>query len=70
MHETRKGEMAVLRELPFGRYYGGVDTTPLYIYLASAYAARTGDMAFIDTRWPSLVAAADWMEDDSSVSFS
>ena len=34
MHETRKGEMAVLRELPFGRYYGGVDTTPLYIYLA------------------------------------
>ena len=49
MHETRKGEMAVLRELPFGRYYGGVDTTPLYIYLASAYAARTGDMAFIDT---------------------
>ena len=38
MHETRKGEMAVLRELPFGRYYGGVDTTPLYIYLASAYA--------------------------------
>ena len=38
MHETRKGEMAVLRELPFGRYYGGVDTTPLYIYLACAYA--------------------------------
>ena len=63
MHETRKGEMAVLRELPFGRYYGGVDTTPLYIYLASAYAARTGDMAFIDTLWPSLVAAAAWMED-------
>ena len=54
MHETRKGEMAVLRELPFGRYYGGVDTTPLYIYLACAYAARTGDMAFIDTLWPSL----------------
>jgi len=65
MHETRKGEMAVLRELPFGRYYGGVDTTPLYIYLASAYAARTGDMAFIDTLWPSLVAAAAWMEDTS-----
>ena len=65
MHETRKGEMAVLRELPFGRYYGGVDTTPLYIYLAGAYADRTGDMAFIDTLWPSLVAAAAWMEDAS-----
>ena len=29
MHETRKGEMARLQELPFGRYYGGVDTTRL-----------------------------------------
>ncbi|MDX8479583.1 amylo-alpha-1,6-glucosidase [Mesorhizobium sp. VK24D] len=60
MHETRKGEMAALRELPFGRYYGGVDTTPLYIHLACAYADRTGDMAFIDTLWPSLKAAAEW----------
>ncbi|MDZ5650769.1 glycogen debranching N-terminal domain-containing protein [Nitrospirillum sp. BR 11828] len=62
LHETRKGEMAVLRELPFGRYYGSVDTTPLYIYLASVYADRTGDMAFIDQLWPSLCAAAAWME--------
>jgi glycogen debranching enzyme len=29
MHETRKGEMTALGELPFGRYYGGVDTTPI-----------------------------------------
>ncbi|RUV97843.1 amylo-alpha-1,6-glucosidase [Mesorhizobium sp. M1A.F.Ca.IN.022.07.1.1] len=65
MHETRKGEMAALRELPFGRYYGGVDTTPLYIHLACAYADRTGDMAFIDTLWPSLKAAAEWTEEAS-----
>ena len=65
MHETRKGEMAALRELPFGRYYGGVDTTPLYIHLASAYADRTGDMAFIDKLWPSLKAAAEWTEEAS-----
>lgn len=63
MHETRKGEMAVLRELPFGRYYGGVDTTPLYVYLAVSYAERTGDMAFIGELWPSLCAAAAWMEE-------
>ncbi len=31
MHETRKGEMTALGELPFGRYYGGVDTTPLFV---------------------------------------
>lgn len=62
MHETRKGEMAALSELPFGRYYGGVDTTPLYIHLASAYADRTGDTDFIDGLWPSLCAAAEWIE--------
>jgi glycogen debranching enzyme len=65
MHETRKGEMAALAELPFGRYYGGVDTTPLYIHLACAYADRTGDMGFIDGLWDSLVAAAGWMEEAS-----
>jgi glycogen debranching enzyme len=65
MHETRKGEMAALSELPFGRYYGGVDTTPLYIHLAAAYAERTGDMGFIDGLWDSLTAAAGWMEEAS-----
>lgn len=63
MHETRKGEMAALAELPFGRYYGGVDTTPLYIHLAATYADRTGDMGFIDELWDSLTAAAGWMEE-------
>ena len=41
IHETRKGEMTATRELPFGRYYGGVDTTPLFVMLAGAYAERT-----------------------------
>lgn len=63
MHETRRGEMAMLRELPFGRYYGGVDTTPLYVYLACCYADRTGDLALIGRLWPSLKAAAAWMEE-------
>ncbi|TWI01740.1 glycogen debranching enzyme [Luteimonas cucumeris] len=62
MHETRKGEMAALRELPFGLYYGGVDTTPLFVMLAHAYATRTGDMDFIERIWPALVAAVGWIE--------
>jgi glycogen debranching enzyme len=62
MHETRKGEMTALGELPFGRYYGGVDTTPLFVGLACAYAARTGDTAFVDTLWPALVGAIGWIE--------
>jgi len=62
MHETRRGEMTALGELPFGRYYGGVDTTPLFVALACAYADRTGDMAFIDGLWPSLLKAVGWIE--------
>jgi glycogen debranching enzyme len=62
MHESRRGEMTNLGELPFGRYYGGVDTTPLFVALAGAYADRTGDLEFIDRLWPSLTAAVDWME--------
>ena len=62
MHETRKGEMTSLGELPFGQYYGGVDTTPLFVALAGAYAERTGDLEFIDTLWPALEAAVAWMD--------
>jgi len=62
MHETRKGEMARLRELPFGKYYGGVDTTPLFVMLAGAYADRTGDMALIEELWPALLAACSWID--------
>src|SRR5438094_3019575 len=62
MHETRKGEMAALRELPFGRYYGGVDTTPLFVMLAGAYAERTGELSFIDELWPALTAAMAWID--------
>ena len=62
MHEMRGGEMAALGEVPFGCYYGGVDTTPLYVMLAGAYANRTADMALIDELWPALAAAMAWIE--------
>ncbi|MDJ0390919.1 amylo-alpha-1,6-glucosidase [Roseomonas sp. E05] len=62
MHETRKGEMTALQEVPFGEYYGGVDTTPLFVVLAGAYADRTGDIAFIEELWPALVSAIEWVE--------
>ena len=63
MHETRGGEMSVLGEVPFGLYYGGVDTTCLFIALAGAYARRTNDMETIRALWPHLIAAAGWMSD-------
>jgi len=61
MHETRRGEMSALGEVPFGRYYGGVDTTPLFVALAGAYAERTGDYAQLDKWWPALERAAGWI---------
>jgi len=62
MHEARKGEMAALGEVPFGLYYGGVDTTPLFVALAGRYFRRTGDRAFIDQLWPALQRATGWIE--------
>jgi glycogen debranching enzyme len=62
MHETRKGEMAALREVPFGRYYGGVDTTPLFVMLAGAYLHRTNDVEFCRGIWPAIKAALDWID--------
>jgi glycogen debranching enzyme len=62
LHETRNGEMATLKEMPYGRYYGSVDGTPLFVLLAGAYFERTGDRAFIESLWPSVEAALAWIE--------
>ncbi len=53
--------MAATGEVPFALYYGGVDTTPLFIVLAGAYVARTGDVGLIDELWPALERAAKWV---------
>jgi glycogen debranching enzyme len=62
LHELRKGEMAGLREVPFSRYYGTVDATPLFLVLAVAYYERTGDLDFLRSIWPNLLAALDWID--------
>jgi glycogen debranching enzyme len=61
VHEMRLGEMAALGEVPFGRYYGSADATPLFVMLAHAYYERTADAAFIERIWPHIVLAIDWM---------
>ncbi|MGQ0538403.1 MAG: amylo-alpha-1,6-glucosidase [Gemmatimonadaceae bacterium] len=62
LHELRRGEMASLGEVPFARYYGSVDSTPLFVQLAGAYFARTGDLALIRELWPSLMRALEWID--------
>ncbi len=63
LHETRKGEMAALQEIPFGRYYGSIDSTPLFVMLAGAYYERTGDRAFMTHIWPNIELALQWIDE-------
>lgn len=60
IHEMRHGEMAALGEVPFGRYYGSVDATPLFVMLAGAYLQRTGNLAVIRDIWPAIDRALAW----------
>lgn len=62
IHEMRKGEMANLGEVPFGRYYGSVDATPLFVMLAGMYLEWTDDLETIREIWPNIEAALYWME--------
>jgi glycogen debranching enzyme len=62
VHEMRAGEMAGLGEVPFGRYYGSVDATPLFVLLAAAYHERSGDDAFLEALWPHLELALGWLD--------
>ncbi|MBI3296853.1 MAG: amylo-alpha-1,6-glucosidase [Elusimicrobia bacterium] len=62
LHEARLGEMAALDEIPFGRYYGTVDATPLFVVLAGEYLARTGELDFIAELWPNVRAALGWLD--------
>ncbi len=62
LHEMRCGEMAALREVPFGLYYGSIDSTPLFVLLAGLYGQRTGDKAFLREIWPNIKRALDWID--------
>jgi glycogen debranching enzyme len=62
VHEMRNCEMAILGEVPFGRYYGSIDSTPLFVLLAARYFARTGDQETIRALWPNIEAALTWID--------
>ena len=64
LHEVRSGEMAALGEVPFGRYYGSHDATPLFVMLVAAYWRRTGDDVTVARLWPHVERALRWMETD------
>jgi glycogen debranching enzyme len=62
LHETRHGEMAALGEIPFGCYYGSVDSTPLFVMLAGEFYQRTADLDFIRALWPHIELALAWID--------
>ncbi|HLX27355.1 MAG TPA: amylo-alpha-1,6-glucosidase [Casimicrobiaceae bacterium] len=62
LHEMRGGEMAKLGEVPFGRYYGSVDATPLFLMLAGAYYERSADLPLIREIWPNIERAIEWID--------
>jgi glycogen debranching enzyme len=62
LHEFRDDEMAVLGEVPFRRYYGSIDSTPLFVMLAGAYYRRTGDRGFVESIWQNVQRALEWID--------
>ncbi len=62
IHEMRSGELTNLGVLPYGRYYGSVDVTPLFLILLVATWRRTGDDGLIERYLPAAEKALAWME--------
>ena len=63
LHETRGGEMAALGEVPFGRYYGSVDATPLFVDARRrVLRAHRRSCASSDELWPNIERALGWID--------
>ncbi len=62
LHEARQSEMARVGEVPFRRYYGSVDSTPLFVLLAAAYFKRTEDRELIVQIWSNIEKALHWID--------
>jgi glycogen debranching enzyme len=60
LHEFRDDEMANTGEVPFGRYYGTVDATPLFLMLAGEHLRVTGDLELARDLWPNIQRALEW----------
>ncbi|MGW7616447.1 amylo-alpha-1,6-glucosidase [Streptomyces antimycoticus] len=67
VHETRHGELAHFRQVPYGRYYGAVDATPLFLVLLHAHYETTGDGALAVRLEEHARQAVDWMFTDGGL---
>ncbi len=62
LHELRPGEMAATGEVPYARYYGSADATPLFVLLAGKWLERTADLEGLRELWPHVERALEWIE--------
>lgn len=67
VHETRHGELAHFRQIPYGRYYGAVDSTPLFLILLHAHYETTGERALAVRLEQHARQAVDWMLTDGGI---
>ncbi len=63
LHELREGELAALNRIPFGRYYGSVDATPLYLIALSEAYRWTGDATILERYRPTAENCLRWIEE-------
>ncbi|MGI8824059.1 MAG: amylo-alpha-1,6-glucosidase [Chloroflexota bacterium] len=63
MHEMHTGELARLKEVPFGLFYGSVDATPLFLVLGAEYIRWTGDLELFRELKPNFEAAWTWIDE-------
>ncbi|MBI3979763.1 MAG: amylo-alpha-1,6-glucosidase [Chloroflexi bacterium] len=61
-HEVRRGELAVVGEVPHATYYGSADATPLYLVLLGETYRWTGDLDLIWELLPAAEAALRWID--------
>lgn len=61
LHERRSGEMTATNEVAFGRSYGSVDATPLFLILAHEYFLWTGDRAVLRELKEPIKSATNWI---------
>lgn len=61
VHEVRFGDLSRRGVIPFSRYYGSVDATPLFLLMLTEYLDWTGDDALFDELRPNVERALEWI---------
>ncbi|HEY7268381.1 MAG TPA: glycogen debranching N-terminal domain-containing protein [Dehalococcoidia bacterium] len=61
LHEVRDDELSTIGELPYARYYGSVDSTPLFLLLAGEYFSWTSDLPAMRALRKHLANALQWV---------